>query len=169
MTTLPLDHPHHFTVGAVGEPGQRAFFVQVEDGDHRVTMAAEKEQVAGIADLLARLLVRLDASPSRDFDQAALALREPIDPVWRIGGIEVGLDTETQLFLMELHGFEVDPDDGFDAVAFTIDVDQARRLSAHADVLVGQGRPRCGLCGRPMGLEGQHVCPSTNGHGRLSV
>lgn len=48
------------------------------------------------------------------------------------------------------------------------DQDQARRLAAHAKEIVAQGRPRCELCGRPTDADGGHVCPATNGHGRLS-
>lgn len=169
MTTLALDTPHHVTVGTVGEPGARTFYVQAEDQGRRVTLLAEKQQVAGIGELLARLLARLDLAPADDYDEAAMRLREPVDPAWRVGGIEVGLEADSGRFLLELTGYDVDEDAAFDAVAFTIDADQARRLAAHADVLVEQGRPRCRLCGRPMGPEGDHVCPATNGHGRLTV
>jgi uncharacterized repeat protein (TIGR03847 family) len=169
MTTLALDHPHHVTVGTIGEPGARVFYVQAEDRERRVTLVAEKQQVAGIGELLARLLVRLDLAPAEDYDEAAMQLRAPIDPVWRVAGIEVGLDADAGRFLLELSGFDVDEDAPFDTVAFTIDADQARRLAAHADVLVDQGRPRCRLCGRPMEPGGDHVCPATNGHGRLTV
>lgn len=169
MTTLTLDDPHHVTVGTVGEAGSRTFLVQAEDDLHRVTLVAEKQQVAGIGDLLARLLVRLDEGPSVDWDRAAMAVREPIDPAWRIGRIEVGLDPDAGRFLVEFAALEDDESGPYDGVAFTIDLDQARRLAAHADWLVDQGRPRCRLCGRPMGDAGDHVCPSTNGHGRLTV
>jgi hypothetical protein len=49
-----------------------------------------------------------------------------------------------------------------------LDRDLARRLAAHATEIVGQGRPRCELCGRPTEPDGNHVCPATNGHGSLS-
>ncbi|MEX0834642.1 MAG: DUF3090 family protein, partial [Nitriliruptor sp.] len=48
------------------------------------------------------------------------------------------------------------------------DQDQVRRLAAHCAEVVGEGRPRCKLCGRPTDPDGGHVCPSTNGHGKLS-
>lgn len=169
MTTLTLDDPHHVTAGTIGEVGSRTFLVQVEDDDHRVTMVAEKQQVAGIGDLLARLLVRLDQGPVDDWDKAAMDLREPMDPVWRIGRIEVGLDAESERFLLEFSAIEDDEDHLVDEVVFTIDSDLARRLAAHTDWLVDQGRPRCRLCGRPMEDDGSHVCPATNGHGRLTL
>ena len=48
------------------------------------------------------------------------------------------------------------------------DQDQARRLAAHCAEVIGEGRPRCELCGRPTESDGSHVCPSTNGHGKLT-
>lgn len=169
MPILTLDSPHHVTAGTVGEPGNRTFLVQVEDASHRVTVVAEKQQVAGIADLVARLLVRLDLAPATDWDGAAMALREPLDPSFRVGEIELALDPEAGQIIVQLTGLDVDAEAPFDAIAFTMDTDQARRLSGHIDELVDQGRPRCELCGRPMSADGTHVCPSTNGHGRLTV
>lgn len=169
MTTLTLDDPHHVTVGTIGGAGNRTFLVQAEDGEHRVTMLAEKQQVAGIGDLLARLLVRLDQAPVDDWDTAAMALREPVEPIWRIGRIEVGLDTDAVRFLLEFQAIDDGEEHVVDEVVFTIDSDLARRLAAHVDHVVGQGRPRCRLCGRPMEADGSHVCPATNGHGRLTV
>lgn len=169
MPTLSLDLPHHVTAGTVGTPGNRTFLLQAEDEAHRVTVIAEKGQIAGIADLVSRLLVRLDLAPATDWDAAAMALREPIDPAWRVGEIELALDVDAALIVVRVAGLEVDADAPFDALEFTIDVDQARRLAGHIDELVDQGRPRCRLCGRPMAGDGEHVCPSSNGHGRLTV
>lgn len=169
MTTLQLDEPHHVTAGTVGPPGRRTFLLQVEDDDHRVTVVAEKQQVAGLGDMLARLLVRFDQVPATDWDRRAMELREPLDPAWRVGEIELGVAAESNRILVRCTGWEVDDDAAFDAVEWTIDADQARRLAGHIDELVDQGRPRCRLCGRPMDPAGEHVCPASNGHGRLTV
>ncbi len=169
MPTLSLERPHHVTAGTIGAPGNRTFLIQVEDEAHRVTVIAEKGQVAGIADLVSRLLVRLDLVPATDWDAAAMGLREPIDPAWRVGEVELALDVDAALIVVRVAGIDTDGDDPFDAIEFTIDIDQARRLAGHIDELVDQGRPRCRLCGRPMSDDGEHVCPSANGHGRLTV
>ena len=97
-----------------------------------------------------------------------MALRPPIEPAWRVGEIGLGVDPESERVVLELT--EVVADDTVEpsTVQVSLDRDQARRLAAHAQETVTQGRPRCELCGRPMGLDGDHVCPSTNGHGALS-
>ncbi len=41
--------------------------------------------------------------------------------------------------------------------------EQAREVSADAAAVVAAGRPRCTMCGAPMG-PGPHVCPQQNGH-----
>jgi uncharacterized repeat protein (TIGR03847 family) len=170
---IDLQAPHHVTVGYVGEPGRRTFHLQAEDVEQRVSLTLEKQQVEGLGELLAQLLARVDDAPATDWDRAAMALREPVEPVWRIGEISLGLDPDAERFVLEFAEFLPDLEDlDLDAVdprevRVHLDRDQARRLAAHALEIVGEGRPRCQLCGRPTSLDGSHVCPSTNGHGRL--
>ncbi|TVR35068.1 MAG: DUF3090 family protein [Nitriliruptor sp.] len=160
--------PHHVTVGYTGVPGDRSFFLQVEDDAARVTLLLEKGQVEGIGELMGQVLARIDDQPATDWDRDAMALRPPIEPAWRVGEIGLGVDPESERVVLELT--EVVADDTVEpsTVQVSLDRDQARRLAAHAQETVTQGRPRCELCGRPMGLDGDHVCPSTNGHGALS-
>ena len=175
MIDVELTDPTHVTAGYTGQPGDRTFFVQAADETTLVSLLAEKGQVAGIGDLLGQLLARLDDGPATDWDRDAMALREPVEPRWRIGAIQVGLDPDQGRFLLELEEFVPgSEDDDEDAVGpeprevrFWFDHDQARRLAAQCDDVVGQGRPRCELCGRPTEADGSHVCPSTNGHGEL--
>lgn len=168
MIDLELTDPHHVTAGFVGVPGDRTFFFQAEDTEQRVTLLLEKQQVAGLGELLAQVLARVDDEPATDWDRDAMALREPIDPRYRAGDIGVGLDAERSRFVLDLA--ELSPEDEIDPseTRVWLDQDQARRLAAHAMEVVGKGRPTCDLCGRPESVDGTHVCPSTNGHGRLA-
>jgi uncharacterized repeat protein (TIGR03847 family) len=166
---LELTTPHHVTVGYTGQPGGRTFYLQAEDEEVRVTLLLEKGQVEGLGELLAQLLTRVGDQPATDWDRAAMALREPIDPRWRIGEIGLGLDPDEERFVLALSELVADDEEEeADELRVWLDRDQARRLSAHATDIVGQGRPRCELCGRPTAPDGAHVCPATNGHGRLT-
>lgn len=167
MTELVLDHPHHVTVGYVGEPGDRTFYLQAEDARQRITVVLEKVQADGIGELLAELLARLDDEPATDWDRHAFALRQPIEPRWRVGDIQVGLDPDEGRFVIEVAELTPEGEPG-DLLRFAIDQDLARRLAAHIDEVVSQGRPTCRLCGRPTEPDGSHVCPSSNGHGTLT-
>ena len=82
--------PDHFTAGAVGQPGQRVFYVQSREKGQLVTLKSEKEQVRALAEYLGSLLNRLPgggvATPGN------LALIEPIDAAWAVASIAVGYD-----------------------------------------------------------------------------
>jgi uncharacterized repeat protein (TIGR03847 family) len=166
---LELTAPHHVTVGFTGLPGDRTFFLQAEDLEARVTLLLEKGQVEGLGELLGQLLTRVGDEPATDWDHDAMALRDPVDPRFRVGEIGFGYDPDADRFVLELTEVAAEEDaDDADRLRVWLDRDQARRLAAHAVEIVAQGRPRCELCGRPTGPDGEHVCPSTNGHGRLT-
>ena len=55
----------HFATGAVGEPGQRTFFLQGAEGKRVVTLKCEKQQVGALAEYLSRILADLPGGPSR--------------------------------------------------------------------------------------------------------
>ncbi len=168
MIDVELTDPHLVTVGYTGVPGERTFFLQAEDPEGRITLLLEKGQVEGISDLLTQLLARVEDVPATDWDHDAMDLRTPIEPRWRVGDISVGLDPERNRFLLELGELVTEEDAEPREVRIWADQDQARRLAAHAQEVIGHGRPRCQLCGRPTDADGSHTCPATNGHGRLS-
>ena len=168
MIEAELPTPFHVTAGYTGSPGDRTFYIQAQDEHQLVTVLVEKTQVEGLSQLVTRLLARVDDAPATDWDRDAMDLRGPVEPRWRAGELSIGLDPDQGKFLLEVtelvaEGEDRDPWE----VRIWMDQDQARRLAAHAEEVVGQGRPRCELCGRPMGPEGDHICPATNGHGSL--
>lgn len=171
--------PFHVTAGYLGQPGDRTFFLQAQDADELLTVVCEKGQVDGLGDLLARVLDELGDRPATDWDRDAMELREPVEPAWRVGTIGVGVDADAGRIVLELKEFtpadqEGAPGPGEQAgdgreVRLWLDRDIARRLAAHCKEVVGEGRPTCKLCGRPLDPGRAHVCPRTNGHGRLAV
>jgi uncharacterized repeat protein (TIGR03847 family) len=165
---LEFDDPKRVTVGYIGVPGDRMFLLEVEDDVHRAQFHMEKAQVAGLGDLVAQLLARLDERIPADWNREAMSLEPPFRPIWRVGGIAVGLDREIVRFHVELTEFVPEDDHTPRTARIAMDTDQARRFAAHAAAIVGEGRERCRLCSRPIELDGRHVCPGTNGHGPLT-
>ncbi len=167
MSDLEVTDPHHLTADYVGQPGERTFYLQAEDAFTRVDLLLEKVQVAGLAELLGELLGRIDDAPASDWDREAMALREPLEPRWRVGELAVGMDPDRGRFVLDLT--EVNPDvepEQWQEVRIWFSQDQARRVSAHANERVGEGRPP-GETNVVKDVTGKVVFPSTNGHGKL--
>src|SRR4051812_14061995 len=102
---IELDEIDALGTGAVGEPGQRAFYIQARTEDAQLTVLVEKEQIA----LLAREAVAFLDRIADDYPEipiavpdAAATLREPTVPLFRARLIGLGFDPERELVLIEL-------------------------------------------------------------------
>jgi uncharacterized repeat protein (TIGR03847 family) len=158
-----LDAPDHFTVGTVGPPGQRTFYLQGGEGRATlVTLKCEKTQVAALGDYLAGLLARMKDNPAAG---AGPALLEPIEAAWTVGSLGVGYDEPSDRIIVVANeaADEEQETPGEPASArFAITRAQAATFVAHAAKLQRAGRPTCPMCGEPK--DDTHVCPRANGH-----
>ena len=163
--SFDIDPVDRITAGAVGEPGQRSFYVQAKSGPASVTLLAEKEQVRLLAEALLQLLGTLpevDEGPQPD--GPALELAEPLEPEWRVGEIAIEYEEETASVEIVIMEMESEEDAGVSARArFVATRAQARAMAVHALDIVAAGRPRCQFCGYPLEPE-NHICPAMNGH-----
>lgn len=157
------------TVGTVGEPGRRTFYMQASQEGELVTLKLEKQQVAALAQFLAEILADLPA-PAGEPPPGTEALVEPVAEEWPVGSLQLAYDRDADRIIIlaeELGDEEVEdhgdhpPDRGAARIAITR-VQAALVVRVGAD-LVSAGRPTCPLCGRPIDPEG-HTCPRTNGH-----
>ena len=102
-----LPEPAHFTVGTIGPPGQRTFYLQVADEGTLVAFKLEKQQVAALAEYLGGLLADLPAP-----DEPVVSAPELIEPVlaeWTVGGIGIAVDEASDRILLVVH--ELVPED----------------------------------------------------------
>lgn len=163
------------TVGAVGEPGQRTFYLQARQEQQLLTLKLEKQQVAAIAQFLAEILADL---PDAEATGRSIAseLVEPVLAEWAVGSLQLSYDNAADriVLLAEELTDDEEEEDGEEVEVMAVDPDRGvarlgiSRSTAAAIVavgvdLIGAGRPICSLCGRPMDPEG-HSCPRTNGH-----
>ena len=177
MPGRELDPVTRLTADAVGEPGQRTFYLQAADarGD-QVTLLVEKEQVRRLAENLETWLPELAAGRPEDPVEAAaaeaaeLALAEPLEPDFRVGQLSLSYDAERDRVLVVATELQVEDedDDPLDAlepleVRLTVTRAQLRVLARHGAQVVARGRPLCPLCGNPLDPTG-HICPALNGH-----
>ena len=174
MDLGPVDR---ITADAVGEPGDRTFYLQARAGGDVVTVIVEKQQVQLLAASVLELLGDV-VGDEHVTDDAEMGLEEPLDARWRAGRLSLAFDGDRDLFLLEIEEFrpdleELDPDDPTSPVpdeeAETIRVwasaAQMLSLSRHGAAVAARGRPTCQFCGNPIDPEG-HACPAMNGHSR---
>jgi uncharacterized repeat protein (TIGR03847 family) len=166
--SFEFDPVDWITAGAVGEPGQRVFYLQAAAGSETVALVVEKEQVRLLAHLAQQLLARAGVTVTPDdLDEEAQRLREPVEELWRAGSLGLGMDQAGERFMLEAEELIGEEDDPGAVARFWMDRDQLVALAAHAAYAVAAGaRPSCRLCGRPTDQTG-HVCPSLNGHGAV--
>ena len=146
-------------VGTVGPVGSRLFLLQVRQGETLVTLKVEKQQVAAMSDLLARV-VKDQLRPGHLPDDQPL--EEPMEPAWAVGTIGVSFDETEDRVVLVIE--ELVPEGEAGAIArVSITREQAAAFSIQATRLVESGRPPCPLCGSPLDPSG-HECPRTNGH-----
>jgi uncharacterized repeat protein (TIGR03847 family) len=173
--SFELPSPDHFTVGAVGEPGQRVFYLQGRQTREVVTLKVEKEQISALADYVAGLLAKL---PEAGIVSTDLALLEPVEPVWAVGALGLGYDESSdRLVVVANEAVEQEEADGEEETAqteereapegatarFLITRAQAAAFVERARTLIKAGRPLCPMCQQPKDPTG-HVCPRSNGH-----
>ena len=170
--------PDYFTTGAVGEPGQRVFYLQGRQARTVVTLKVEKEQISALADYVAGLLAKLPEAGSAGTD---LPLLEPLDPAWAVGALGLGYDESSDRVVVvaneaaeredEDEEEDDEPTEAQDAeepaegatARFLITRAQAAAFVDRARALVKAGRPICPMCSQPKEPEGHH-CPRSNGH-----
>lgn len=163
-----FDEVDAFTVGAIGSPGSRTFFIQARRGTTWVTVKCEKQQAAAISTHLRRLLSDLPSPTSKPLP-AAMDLATPIDAVFVLGPVGLGYDRANDKVLVQLEEVILTDEqgqpieDGADRgyLRLFLTLSQAAAFCDHADEVVAAGRPACRWCGRPIDPEG-HACPRMN-------
>lgn len=158
--SFDFDQVARVTVGAVGEPGKRAFYLQLKVGGGVISLAVEKEQLRALTTRLQEVFARATLPAAGGLPD--MALEEPITPMWRVGFMTLTYDQEEKNFdvaLVELVDEGEEPATGH----FQATVAQMQALATHTVGLIAAGRPPCPMCGGPIDHDGG-VCPRLNGH-----
>jgi uncharacterized repeat protein (TIGR03847 family) len=179
--SFEFDRVDAFVPGALGEPGQRVFYLQARAGERVVSLRCEKQQVG----MLGRYLTQLaEAIGPTEPDRDIVGLIEPVTEQWTVGQLSVGVDEANGKIMvtadeLTADSFEVDDEDADPgllaqlleavedtdeepaAASFVLSAPQALAFGERAEELMSSGRPACRLCGAPMDPEG-HDCPRWN-------
>ncbi|WP_067563343.1 DUF3090 domain-containing protein [Nocardia sp. NBC_01503] len=176
--------PDRFIAGTVGEPGDRAFYLQAVQDPRVVSVLLEKQQVKVLADRMGLLLDEVARRfgtpvPPQPADVSDIApLATPIEAEFRVGTMGLGWDADANAVVVELLAItetEVDEsvvlddtEEGPDAVRVFLTPVQAREFALRSTRVIAAGRPPCPLCNEPLSPNG-HMCVRTNGYKRGDI
>jgi uncharacterized repeat protein (TIGR03847 family) len=170
---MDLESVDKITAGAVGEPGERTFFLQAREGERTITITVEKEQVELLASSILEILATVDLETGDGPADAELELEPPLEPLWRAGRLSIGYAEDRDRMVLEVEELLPEREDEDEASAIDAPEpdpvrlwatrEQMFALSRFGAEVAARGRPRCQFCGNPLDPEG-HVCPAMNGH-----
>jgi len=163
MPIFELDPVDQIAVAAVGQPGQRQFFLLASGAGRTLTLTCEKSQIQA-------LLVRLQQMiAAQGIDTAEASAKDshllPGEPEWRVGEMGLGYHEDRHMFVLVASeaatGEEGAPSES-PSVRFWLSHQQVLAFSKQAENVLSSGRPLCPRCGLPMDPAG-HPCPVSNG------
>ena len=162
--------PERFVAGTVGQPGERAFYLQVRSSSRLFSVAVEKAQVQAIAARMENMVSEVrKANPLITVDKLPLddsPLESPIDSEFEIGAMSLSWNEETSLICVELFELEDDEEDSDgEVLEINITLGMASSFSSRSKAVVNAGRLPCPFCGIPIDPRG-HLCPRANGYRR---
>jgi uncharacterized repeat protein (TIGR03847 family) len=173
-----FDQVNRFTVGTVGMPGERIFYLQFTSGNQVISASLEKSQVAALSERLNYMLkeIRLvhPLAPRPQLIRDSLPLETPVVEEFRIGSLAIFYDEAQELIQIDLReinaGEEEDEEDiplveSVEMIRLFITATQAKTFHDRAELVIAAGRQPCPFCGFPIDPQG-HLCARANGYRR---
>ena len=156
--------------GTIGEPGERAFFIQARNKGRVISVALEKAQVQAIANRLELIvaevkkgnpLISIESLPQDD-----APLETPVEEEFQVGAISLAWNEIDKLISFELYELEDDENDEEGQVLeINLSLGMAIAFVQRSKALVNAGRLPCPFCAIPIDPRG-HLCPRANGYRR---
>ncbi|MBC8195656.1 MAG: DUF3090 family protein [Acidimicrobiia bacterium] len=165
---IDWDDTDGFTNGTVGPAGRRVFFIQAHRKGEVVSLKLEKQQMAGLAEFLDKMLADLppvshpslhtDDHPAHD----APAFEAPEEADWVVGSLGVTYQQSTDRLVLIAEELIRDEDLKPAQARFPLRREQIASFVESARALVAAGRPPCEWCGAPLEPESGGWCPCAN-------
>src|SRR5512139_3865164 len=120
-TEIDVDPCDHITSDAIGQPGQRVFYIQALQADKTYTVIIEKTQLQSLAVGVEQFLAEVARQnpnleeASADYVEAQMRISPPVDPAFRVGEIGLGYDQirdRVVLFVRELQAEDQEAESG---------------------------------------------------------
>jgi uncharacterized repeat protein (TIGR03847 family) len=168
---IDVDPCDHITADAIGNPGQRVFYLQAYQEQRTITILIEKAQLQSLAIGIEQFLSQINQQnpdleeASGEFSEEHMRIHPPVDPLFRAGEIGLAYDKDRDrvvIFAKELLTEEEEPESAAQ-IRFWVTRAQTHKLARWGADVASRGRPVCTQCGQPIAAEG-HFCPKKNGH-----
>ena len=123
---IELNPVDFVTIGTIGPKGKRTFHLQAGQDNRLVSFTIEKEQAQALSSAIADLLDDIDeqegARTEADFSQLDMALREPIEPMFRISQMGLAYEpNDNKIILVAQEFVPQDPSEIDDEVIDDLD------------------------------------------------
>jgi uncharacterized repeat protein (TIGR03847 family) len=164
VAIFELDPVDRIAVAAIGQPGQRQFFLVASGLGRQLTLTCEKSQIQA---LIVRLNQMMESQgiPAAENARATGGL-VPGEPEWQVGEMGLGYHEARRMFVLVASqaavGEEEPSSNDAPSIRFWLSHDQVVAFSKQAETVLTAGRPLCPRCGLPMDPAG-HPCPVSNG------
>ena len=151
---IDLNPITHITVDAIGQPGERVFYLQGRNATQEITLLVEKFQIQTLALAIENLMSELrekmpdllDASP--DYNEDEMLLEPPLDPLFRVGELSLGYDPAQDLMILIAKEVPVNlaeddetPEDSLSEIRFWCTRSQLWAMARWGIELSSRGRP----------------------------
>jgi uncharacterized repeat protein (TIGR03847 family) len=170
---IDLNPVTHITVDAIGQPGERVFYLQGKSQVQVITLLVEKFQIQTLALAIENLMSELrDKTPelpeaSPDYQEEEMTLEPPLDPLYRVGELSLGYDPAQDLMILIAKEVPLDApktdEVSLSEVRFWCTRSQLWALGRWAIELASRGRPVWPSTGEPILPPGE-FSPKNNGH-----
>lgn len=168
---IDIDPCQHITTDAIGQPGQRVFYLQAWQATRTITIIIEKIQLhsltIGIEQFLAQIAQDNPQLPEAGAEiyEDHMRINPPVEPLFRAGEIGLGYDKDRDQLVIVTREVVMEGEDAEEAavVRFWCTRTQARTMARWGQDVINRGRPICPQCSQPID-PGGHFCPKKNGH-----
>lgn len=127
---IELNPADFVTIDTIGPKGQRVFYLQAGKDKQLVSMIIEKEQSWALSEAIRELLddldKRTDSSTDVDVTKLDMALREPIEPVFRVAQMGLGYDEENDRVVLIAQELVITGDEDESELEIDLEDDQIR-------------------------------------------
>ena len=181
-----------FVTGTVGQPGERAFYIQARFSGSLVTVAIEKTQAQALVERLQILLKEIRKKKEIEIPHKEISVRDdqPLEPpiaedfragvmaiTWLNAEAKIMIEAQaiSEEIILDGTDSETDesdpkliPDDdlaGPDLLRVKLSITQVKEFIARTTAVIDAGRAPCTFCGIPIDPNG-HLCPRANGYRR---